>query len=187
MLSFLLYITSHCPPSISTSTNVSSILPQILPRHSLYKPSQVSQDALLSLRRTTTSHMPPSGNILALQGGFCMLSGKSLSGKWVLQFKPFSQCQVQLCQVPYPTPQSEGLSFFWSVLVNIPKFHHSSYHQQIISSILQRRTVINIRRSNHSHIVSSQHSAWNLGTSKLRVGVYSLYQAASCPLLLSVP
>ena len=143
-------------------------------RHSLYKPSQVSQDAFLSLRRTTTSHMPPSGNILALQGGYVSYLGKSLYGKWVLQFKPFSQCQVQLCQVPYPTPQSEGLSFFCSVLVNIPKFHHSSYHQQIISSILQMRTVINIRRSSHSHMVSSQHSAWNLGTSKLRVGLYSL-------------
>ena len=50
-------------------------------RHRLYKPSQVSQDALLSLRRTTMSHIHPSGNILALQGGFCMLSGKVSLGK----------------------------------------------------------------------------------------------------------
>ena len=71
----------------------------------------------------------------------------------MLQFKPFSQHQVQLYQVPYPTPQSEGFSLFCSVLVNIPTFHHYSYHQQIISSILQMRTVTNIRKTNHSHIV----------------------------------
>ena len=45
-------------------------------RHRLHKAFQVSQDALLSQRSIIMSHIPPSGNILALQGSFCVLSEK---------------------------------------------------------------------------------------------------------------
>ena len=143
-------------------------------RHSLYKASQVPQDALLSRRRTTMSTFLHLGTSWLLNVAFACYLGKSLYGKWVLQFKPFSQCQVQLYQVPYPTPQSEGLSFFCSVFVNIPKFHHYSYHQQIISSILQMWTVTNIRKSNHSHIVMNTALSLEPGNFKLCLGLYWL-------------
>ena len=62
-------------------------------RHSLYKASQVPQDALLSRRRTTMSTFLHLGTSWLLNVAFACYLGKSLYGKWVLQFKLFSQCQ----------------------------------------------------------------------------------------------
>ena len=96
----------------------------------------------------------------------------------MLQFKPFSQHQVQCYQVPYPTPQSEGFSLFCSVFVNIPKFHHYSYHQQIISSNLQMRTVTNIRKSNHSHTVMN--TALSMEPGNFQASSRALFTLTSC-------